>query len=71
MCARCAQHWAPAASHIRAGHKGRSPYTPLHQNGLGEVQLSHSHSKAPTPPMVAISTMAAYQYIRNPKEKNW
>ena len=27
VCARSAQHWVPAASHTRAGHKGHSPYT--------------------------------------------
>ena len=26
VCARCVQHWAPAASYTGTGHKGRNPY---------------------------------------------
>ena len=71
VCARCAQNLASVASYTRAGHKCCNPYIPPHQNGLGEVQPSHSHNKGPTLPMVAIVTMAEYRYIRKPKGKNW
>ena len=69
VCARSAQHRAPAASHTGAGHKGGNPYTPPHQNGLGEVQPSHSHNKGPKLPMSAIPTIAEYRYMKNPKGK--
>ena len=70
VCARSAQHRAPAVSHTGAGHKGGNPYTPPHQNGLGEVQPSHSHNKGPKLPMSAIPTIAEYWYMKNPKGKN-
>ena len=60
----------PAVSHIGTGHKGYNSYTPQHQNGLGKVQLSYLHNKEPTLPMAAISTLAEYLYVKNPKGKN-
>ena len=69
VCARSAQHQAPAASHTGAGHKGGNPYTPPHQNRLGEVQPSHSHNKGPKLPMSAIPIIAEYRYMKNPKGK--
>ena len=64
VCARSAQHQAPAASHTGAGCKGGNPYTPPHQNGLGKVQPSHSYNKGPKLPMSAIPTIAEYRYIK-------
>ena len=69
VCARSAQHWAPAESHTGAGHKGGNPYTPPHQNGLGEVQPIRSHNKGSKLPMSAIPTIVEYQYMKNPKGK--
>ena len=69
VCARLAQHRAPTVSHTRAGHKGGNPYTPPYQNGLGEVQPSHSYNKGPKLPMSAIPTIAEYRYMKNPKGK--
>ena len=70
VCARSAQHRAPAASHTGASHKGGNPYTPPHQNGLGEVQPSHLPNKEPKMPMSAIPIIAEYRYMKNPKGKN-
>ena len=69
VCARSAQHWAPAASHTGAGHKGRNPYTPQRQNGLREVQPSHLHNKGPKLPMSPTPTIAEYRYMKHPKGK--
>ena len=68
VCARSAQHWAPAASHTGAGHKGGNPYTPPHQNGTkGGTTKPFTQQGTSTSPCLPSSTMAEYRYIRNPK----
>ena len=42
VCARSAQHWAPAASHTRAGHKGGNPYTKVCSLTKVTTQLTQS-----------------------------
>ena len=39
VCARSAQHWAPAASHTGAGHKGGNPYICLLQPLKNGIQI--------------------------------